>query len=81
MSSIVSLLQLRPGQRGRIVAIRGGRGVHAKLFTLGIHPGNIVRVVMASPWGGPIYIHNETTGVRVAINRGVAHKIFVEILR
>ncbi len=77
---MTSLLTLRPNQRGRIIAIRGGRGVHTKLYSLGIQPGDVVRVVMASPWGGPLYIHDETTGVRVAINRGIAAKIMVEAL-
>ncbi len=62
------------------MAIRGGRGVHAKLYSLGIQPGDIVRVVMVSPWGGPLYVHDETTGVKVAINRGIAAKILVEPL-
>ncbi len=77
---MTSLLTLKPNQKGRIIAIRGGRGVHTKLYSLGIQPGDVVRVVMASPWGGPLYIHDETTGVRVAINRGIAAKIMVEAL-
>ena len=77
---ITSLLSLRNNQRGRIVAIRGGRGVHSRLYSLGIQPGDVVRVVMASPWGGPLYVYDETTGVRVAINRGIAAKIMVEPL-
>ncbi len=77
---MTSLLTLKPNQKGRIIAIRGGRGVHTKLYSLGIQPGDVVRVVMASPWGGPLYIHDETTGVRVAINRGIASKIMVEAL-
>ncbi len=77
---MTSLLTLKPNQRGKIVAIRGGRGVHTKLYSLGVQPGDVVRVVMASPWGGPLYIHDETTGVKVAINRGIAAKIMVEAL-
>ena len=77
---MTSLVTLKPNDRGKIITIRGGRGVHSKLYSLGIQPGDIIKVVMVSPWGGPLYIHDETTGVNVAINRGIASKIMVEKL-
>jgi len=60
--------------RARIVNIYGGRGLIRKLYSLGLLPGEIVRVV--NNMGGPILV--EVRGSRVAIGRGMAMKIYVE---
>ncbi len=52
-----------------------------RLFQLGLHPGDTIRVLSVGPFGGPLYIENLTTGVRAAIGRGVAKRILVQPVR
>lgn len=72
------LIDTLPGERVRILSFSGGWSMRARLFQMGIHPGDIIRVIRAGPLGGPLYIENLTTGGRVALGRGIASKILVE---
>jgi len=66
------LTQLRIGEKARIVAIGGGRGLKQKLFLRGLIEGKVVRVVSNY---GPVTV--EINGNIVAIGRGMARKIIV----
>ncbi|MBA7637253.1 hypothetical protein ES703_44891 [subsurface metagenome] len=66
------LTQLRIGEKARIVAIGGGRGLKQKLFLRGLIEGKVIRVVSNY---GPVII--EVNGNIVAIGRGMARKIIV----
>ena len=61
----------------RVVAIDGGHRVRAHLNTLGIHVGDWLTVVERAPFRGPMLI--EVNGTRLALGRGVAAKVQVEI--
>jgi ferrous iron transport protein A len=61
----------------RVVMIDGGHRVRAHLNTLGIHIGDWLTVVERAPFKGPVLV--EINGTRLAIGRGVAAKIQVEI--
>jgi len=61
----------------RVVAIDGGHRVLAHLNTLGIHVGDWLTVVERAPFRGPMLI--EVNGTRLALGRGVAAKVQVEI--
>ena len=63
----------------RILLILGGWGVRRSLNQMGIHAGDQVRVLRRAPFGGPVLIDNR--GTRVAVGRGMAEKIRVEVLR
>ena len=65
--------QLGIGERARIVAIEGGRGLRQKLFLRGLFEGKVVRVVSNY---GPVTV--EVDRSVVAIGRGMAQKIIVE---
>ena len=62
----------------KILLIMGGWGVRRSLNQMGIQPGDHVRVLRRAPFGGPVLIDNH--GMRVAIGRGMAEKIRVEVL-
>ncbi len=64
-----------PGQEVRLVGVRGGWGVRRRLADMGLTPGEKVRVVQAGP-SGPLII--AVRGSRVALGRGMAHRIMVE---
>jgi ferrous iron transport protein A len=61
----------------RVVMIDGGHRVRAHLNTLGIHIGDWLTVVERAPFKGPVLV--EVNSTRLAIGRGVAAKIQVEV--
>lgn len=61
----------------RVILIDGGHGVRSHLNTLGIHIGDWLTVVERAPFRGPVLV--EVNGTRVAIGRGIASKVMVEI--
>ena len=66
------LTQLRSGEKAKIVAIGGGRGLRQKLFLRGLLEGKVVRVISNY---GPMTI--EVDRNIIAIGRGMAQKIEV----
>lgn len=48
------------------------------LAQLDIRGGEVLEVKRAAPWGGPILV--ETNGSVVAVGRGLARKVLVEVL-
>ena len=61
----------------RVIVIDGGHRVRAHLNTLGIHVGDWLTVVERAPFRGPVLV--EINGTRLALGRGVASKVQVEI--
>lgn len=64
-------------RRVRVVMIEGGHRVRAHLNTLGIHIGDWLTVVERAPFHGPVLV--EVNGSRLALGRGIAAKIRVDI--
>jgi ferrous iron transport protein A len=61
----------------RVMTIDGGHRVRSHLNTLGIHVGDWLTVVERAPFRGPVLV--EINGTRLALGRGVAAKVQVEI--
>ncbi|MBC7318010.1 ferrous iron transport protein A [Candidatus Bipolaricaulota bacterium] len=75
-SGAIPLSQLPPGEAGQVYAVLGpGRGVQLRLLSLGLRPGATVRVLGRGPGHGPLLV--EVNGTRVALGRGVAHRVLV----
>ena len=72
---LVPLAFLLPNQRGIVREIRGGRGLVRRLVELGFTPNSEVTIVKSNP--GPILV--SIKGSRIALGRGVAMKILVEV--
>ena len=64
-------------RQARVIVIDGGLNVRAHLNTLGIHVGDWLTVVERAPFRGPVLV--EVNGTRVAIGRGIASKVSVEV--
>ena len=64
-------------RQARVILIEGGHGVRSHLNTLGIHIGDWLTVVERAPFRGPVLV--EVNGTRVAIGRGIASKVKVEV--
>jgi ferrous iron transport protein A len=66
------------GESVRLVQIRGGRTVRRRLAELGLTPGVVLRVVQGEAFGPLILAFKDDA--RLALGRGMAHKIEVEPL-
>ncbi|MEM2092377.1 MAG: FeoA family protein [Candidatus Bathyarchaeia archaeon] len=81
----VPLTDLREGETGIITSIKAGFG-HGKrwgllkrLVDMGLTPGTKVTMVKSAPLNGPVEIY--VRGYRLALGRGMAKKITVEVQR
>ncbi|MEW6439694.1 MAG: FeoA family protein [bacterium] len=74
---ITTLERLRNGRQGLVLEIRGGKALRQRLARLGVHPGDRVRVIRIGSFGGPVLI--DIHGAEVAIGRGMAQKIELEV--
>jgi ferrous iron transport protein A len=73
---LITLDQIGENQEARVLDIQGGWGIRRKLGHLGIHSGDLVRVVRHGPWGGPILM--EIHGYQIALGKMIASRILVE---
>ena len=73
----VSLVQMRPGQKGRIVEINGGYGLARKLDALGIRTGKEITKISAQWMRGPVLLQQNHT--QAAVGFGMASKVLVEL--
>jgi ferrous iron transport protein A len=72
------LSMVSPGEDVKLVAIYGGRRIRQRLADLGLTPGTTLRVVQAD-FHGPLIVAFKDDA-RLALGRGMAHKIMVEPL-
>jgi len=70
----ILLAHSRQGKKYVIENIYGGMCLNSRLNSMGIVPGDIVKVIYQA-YGGPMTI--AVKGVRIALGRGIAHKIEV----
>lgn len=64
----------------KIVDFTGGHGIRRRLLALGFHKNDIIEIDSRSILGGPILIRDLTSDTSVALGRGIAQKIMVEII-
>ena len=74
---IISLIDIKKGQRGTIVSILGGRMAVKRLADLGLTPGTEIKVLRKIQPYGPVEI--EVRGSNIALGRGIALKIQIEL--
>ncbi|HEC92598.1 MAG TPA: ferrous iron transport protein A [Candidatus Atribacteria bacterium] len=74
----INLDLIKEGQKVKVVDIYGGWGIRQRLGCLGIHPGDIITVKKSAIMRGPILV--SVHGNQVALGRGVARKILVEVI-
>ena len=75
--NLVSIGNLKKGQCGKISFIRGGHNLLQRLLDMGLTPGTKVYAVKVAPLGGPVEL--SVRGSKLAIGKGVAAKVFVEL--
>jgi DtxR family Mn-dependent transcriptional regulator len=74
---VTQLSNLRPGERGCVAFIRGGGRACQRLLDMGLTPGTTIQVMNAAPFRGPMEI--SVRGTTIALGRGLAAHIFVEV--
>jgi ferrous iron transport protein A len=77
MKKELMLVNLETGDVGLIVKILGGYNLIRKLDSLGIRPGKNITMISSMLMNGPITVKVNNT--KVAIGRGMADKIMVEL--
>lgn len=60
--------------------IQGGEGVRRRLFALGFHKDDLIEVDSQGILRGPLLIKNLTSDTSVAMGRGIALKIMVDLI-
>ncbi len=76
----MTLTQAPRGKHLKIVAIQGGSEVRRRLFSLGFHINDTIDLDSKSIMGGPVLIRNINSDSTVAVGRGIAQKILVEVI-
>jgi len=72
-----SLLDLEPGEMGIVARLEGGPSLQARFSAMGLHPGREVRKAPGAGRSGPVLV--DVTGSRMAIGRGMARRVRVNV--
>lgn len=75
---MITLKNLKTGKNAIVREITGGIGLKRRLESLNIRVGKNIRKVSTLPFRGPIII--EVDNCKIAIGRGMAGKILVEVI-
>jgi len=73
---MMTLAMASPGEEVRLIAIHGGRRMRKRLADLGLNIGMTVRILQRNGHG-PLLLAVKDS--RLALGRGMAHKIRVEL--
>ena len=73
-----TLAQLRPGQRGRIVALGGDDALVQRLMEMGMLEGDEVELLGVAPLGDPLEVRLGDS--RLSLRRGDAARVEVQLL-
>lgn len=74
----MTLEQVDKGTRVRVLKRTSGHQFASSLDGMGIHVGDELVVVGYAPFHGPVLVEIPSSGVRVALGRGMAEKLLVE---
>ena len=71
------LRELKTGERGKIVKVGGGGGIHRRLLDMGLVSGSDVEVERVAPLGDPIEVRIK--GYHLTLRKEEAANIYVEV--
>ncbi|HID57084.1 TPA: DtxR family transcriptional regulator [Candidatus Poribacteria bacterium] len=72
----MTLKELKPGEKGEIVKLKGEGPVKRRLLDMGIVPGETVEVVKVAPLGDPMEVR--VKGYQLSLRKGEAESVIVE---
>lgn len=74
---MLPLAMIGQGESVRLINVDGGRTLRKRLADLGLNPGMTLQVVQVDPHGPMILAVKES---RIALGRGMAQKVMVELI-
>jgi len=77
---MMSLSQAPQDARLKIIEFQGGHGLRRRLMALGLHKNDIIQLDSRSILRGPVLVRNLNSDTSLALGRGIANKIIVEVL-
>lgn len=77
---MISLIDAPRDKKLKIVEFSGGHEVRRRLLSLGFHKNDLIELDTRSILGGPIRVRQLSSDASVALGRGVAGKIHVEVI-
>jgi Fe2+ transport system protein FeoA len=80
VQEVIRLSEAPHGRPLRIADVQGGEGVRRRLFALGFHKDDLIEVDSQGILRGPLLVKNLTSATCVALGRGVASKIMVNLV-
>ena len=73
----LKLVEMKDDQTGKISVLQGGHAMRSRLEAMGLRPGKRLTKLSGMLGGGPIVVQVE--GTQVAVGRGMAARIEVEV--
>jgi Fe2+ transport system protein FeoA len=77
MDGLVSLKDMKPGQRGEVRAFTGEPGCKFRLMEMGLLPGTEVRFIRRAPLGDPMQV--EVRGFQLSLRQEEAACIDIAV--
>jgi Fe2+ transport system protein FeoA len=72
------LIDISAGIWVKVIGFEGGAKFQDRLIQHGLYPGDFARILRSAPMKGPLLV--EVSGRELALGRGVAQKILVEMV-
>ena len=76
---LISLVEMKTGEMGRVVELKGGRGFSDRISSMGLRVGKDIRKIDAGIFRGPQTVLID--GFQIALGYGMALKILIEVNR
>jgi Fe2+ transport system protein FeoA len=73
----VALMELKPGQKAKIVKIKGRGSTNKRIVDMGVKPGTMIEVERVAPPGDPVDV--KVKGYHLSLRREEATGITVEL--
>ena len=73
----VALLEMKPGQKAKIVKIKGRGSTNKRIIDMGVEPGTMIEVERMAPLGDPVDV--KVKGYHLSLRRDEATGITVEV--
>lgn len=77
MSIKKQLIELKPGEKGRVIAISASGSLRRRMLDIGIVAGSEVKVIRMAPAGDPVEILLK--GYSLALRKNEARNITLEV--
>ncbi len=73
-----TLNELKPRQKGRIIALKGSGAIHRRLLDMGLVKGVVVEVEKVAPLGDPVEI--KVKGYHLSLRKQEASNVVVQVI-